>query len=294
MPPVAPMLAKAVDQMPVGDGMIYEPKWDGFRCIVFRDGDEVAARQPQRAPAHPLLPRADRAAAGVAAARDASSTARWSSRPPTDSTSTPCSSASTRPQSRVTRLSVETPASFVAFDLLALDDRRCSTRRCASDGRCSNRRWPRPTAAHPPVADDPRRRLAADWFVRFEGAGLDGVMAKPADGTYEQNKRVQFKVKHRRTADCVVGGLPHAQGRRRRGLVAARACSTTTSGCTTSGWRRASPPGAARSCWASSRSTWSTRSRTTRGGRGPRRRPTSSPARRGCPAPSAAGTPRRT
>ena len=206
MPPVAPMLAKAVDHLPEADGMVYEPKWDGFRCIVFRDGDEVELGSRNERPLTRYFPelidplRAALPARAVvdgeiviAAAHGLDFDALQQRIHPADS--------------RVRKLSTETPASFVAFDLLALGERSLV------DEPLSERRRqlvealataPPPVHLTPATTDAAR---AADWFVRFEGAGLDGVMAKPVDGTYQFGRRTQLKVKHRRTADCVVAGF---------------------------------------------------------------------------------------
>ena len=206
MPPVAPMLAKPVDSLPEGDGMIYEPKWDGFRGIVFRDGDEIVLGSRNEKPLTRYFPELldplraalpDRCVVDgeiVIAAADGLDFDALQQR--------------IHPAvSRVERLAAETPASFVAFDLLALGDRSLLDepfhQRRAQLERALGKAKP-PIHLTPATTD---RAQAADWFVRFEGAGLDGVMAKPAEGTYEQNKRVQFKVKHRRTADCVVAGF---------------------------------------------------------------------------------------
>ena len=123
MPPVAPMLAKAADELPEGDGWLYEPKWDGFRCIVFRDGDEVELGSRNERPLTRYFPEVVAAVKTHAARSDASSTARSSSPARPDSTSTRCSSASIRPTAACSKLADETPASFVAFDLLAIGDR---------------------------------------------------------------------------------------------------------------------------------------------------------------------------
>ena len=144
--------------------------------------------------------------------------------------------------SRVRKLAEETPASFVAFDLLALDDRDLSGEPFAERRRIleSVLGGDLGRVHLTPMTDDPD--VAEDWFTRFEGAGFDGVMAKPADQPYQQDKRVMWKVKHERTADCVVAGFRVAQGRGGGRLAAARACSTTTARCTTSVWPAASRP----------------------------------------------------
>ncbi len=206
MPPVSPMLAKAVDDLPVADGMIYEPKWDGFRCIVFRDGDEVELGSRNERPLTRYFPELLdplRAALPPRCVVDGEVVVATERGLDFDALQQRIHPA----QSRVTRLSLETPASFVAFDLLALGDRSLldvalRERRVLLDEVLAGATG----SVHlSPMTLD--KAVASDWFVRFEGAGLDGVMAKPADGTYEQSKRVQFKVKHRRTADCVVAGF---------------------------------------------------------------------------------------
>lgn len=208
-PPVKPMLAKAVkgglDELPDVD-LVYEPKWDGFRCIVFRDGDDVVLGSRNERPLTRYFPELvgpmlaqlpDRAVIDgeLVIATD-------------DGLDFDALQQRLHPaESRVNRLAAETPASFVAFDLLALGDRDLRgtplrERRDLLEGALG--------AVEPPLHLTPvtyDRDLAADWFVRFEGAGLDGVIAKPLDGTYQEDKRVQFKVKHQRTADCVVAGF---------------------------------------------------------------------------------------
>ena len=207
MPPVKPMLAKAVPEIPAAaEGeLLFEPKWDGFRCIVFRDGDEVELGSRNEKPLtryfpeliEPLLASLpDRCVVDgevVVASEDGLDFDALQQR--------------IHPaESRVNRLAAETPARFVAFDLLALDDRsllevpfherRAELERVLGAVEA-------PVHLTPSTAD---RSVAQDWFVRFEGAGLDGVIAKPAEGAYVPDKRVQFKIKHQRTADCVVAG----------------------------------------------------------------------------------------
>ena len=207
MPPVAPMLAKATKTIPTGD-LTYEPKWDGFRSIIFRDGDEVEIGSRNGKPMTRYFPEVVEAVlrelpgTGRAwTARSSSSTRRasgWSSRR--------CSSASTRRRAGSRGWPRETPASFVAFDLLALGDedwtpRPFAERRAALEEALAQAR---PPVHLTRVTDDPA--VAADWFTQFEGAGLDGVVAKPNQQRYAPDKRVMFKIKHERTADCVVAG----------------------------------------------------------------------------------------
>ncbi len=206
MPPVAPMLAKAVKELPTGDGMVYEPKWDGFRCIVFRDGDEVELGSRNERPLTRYFPEVVEAVRAhlpqrcvidgeIIIARD-------------DRLDFEALLQRIHPAvSRVTKLAVETPASFVAFDLLALGDAshlpdRFAERRRRLEGALAGAGAPiHLTAATTDLT------VGAAWFETFEGAGLDGVVAKPADLAYVPDKRLMFKVKHARTADCVVAGF---------------------------------------------------------------------------------------
>ena len=149
MPPVSPMLAKLSRQMPEGDGLVYEPKWDGFRCIVFRDGDRGGARQPQRAAPHPLLPRAGRVAARESARALRDRRRDRDRRRRAASTSTLCSQRIHPAALAVKLLAAETPASFVAFDLLALGDDDLARRALREQGaQRSNRAL---AGAKPPV-----------------------------------------------------------------------------------------------------------------------------------------------
>jgi ATP-dependent DNA ligase len=213
MPPVAPMLAKAVPAIPEGD-YLFEPKWDGFRSIVFRDGDEVEIGSRNERPMTRYFPEL------VAAVR-----AELPPRCVIDGEIVLPDFAAGRlnfealqlrlhpAASRVRLLAAQTPAHFVAFDLLALGDdsymeRSFAERRAALEGALS--------AVRPPVHLTPvtaSRAVAEQWFTQFEGAGLDGLVAKSPSGGYEQDKRVMFKIKHERTADCVVAGYrPHKTG----------------------------------------------------------------------------------
>jgi ATP-dependent DNA ligase len=213
MPPVAPMLAKPVPAIPAGD-YIVEPKWDGFRSIVFRDGADVEIGSRNERPMTRYFPEL------VEAIR-----AELPERCVIDGEIVLPDFAAGRldfealqlrlhpAASRVRLLAAQTPAHFVAFDLLALgaDDyteRPFAERRAALEAALAD--------ARPPVHVTPAtsdRAVAERWFTQFEGAGLDGLVAKPADGVYEPDKRVMFKIKHERTADCVVAGFrPHKSG----------------------------------------------------------------------------------
>jgi ATP-dependent DNA ligase len=206
MPPVPPMLAKAVKQIPDG-AMSFEPKWDGFRSIVFRDSEEVEIGSRNEKPMNRYFPEL------VTAVR-----ANLPERSVIDGEIIVIGSSGDRldfellqqrihpAASRVKLLSEQTPAHFVAFDLLALGDtdytkRPFTERRTALVDALSSAGSP----IH--VTEATRDRTVAEqWFHQFEGAGLDGLIAKPLDGVYEPDKRTMFKVKHERTADCVVAG----------------------------------------------------------------------------------------
>jgi ATP-dependent DNA ligase len=205
-PPLPPMLAKAAEAIPLSGDWLYEPKWDGFRAIVFRDGDELLLQSRDLKPldryfpelAEPLrsnLPRrcvldGEIVITGPAGLEFESLLLRIH----------PAAS-------RVAMLAGQSPASFVAWDLLALgeDDLRSrpqEERRTMLERELAN--------AQPPIHLTPATRdpaTAQDWFARFEGAGLDGVMAKPAGAAYQPAKRAMLKIKHARTADCVVAGF---------------------------------------------------------------------------------------
>ncbi len=206
MPPVKPMLAKAVHSMPRDAGLCYEPKWDGFRCIVFRDGDELELGSRNDRPLTRYFPELVELLQEALPERcvvDGEVVIVTGAGLDFDALQQRLHPAA----SRVRRLAEETPASFVAFDLLALDDRDLtdapfSERRRALEGIFG----PGLGRVHlTPATEDPD--VAEDWFTRFEGAGFDGVMAKPADLPYRQDQRVMWKVKHQRTADCVVAGF---------------------------------------------------------------------------------------
>jgi ATP-dependent DNA ligase len=205
MPPVKPMLAKAVHEVPRAPGLTYEPKWDGFRCIVFRDGDELELGSRNDRPLtryFPELVELLRAALPDRCVVDGEIVVVTGDGLDFDTLQNRLHPAA----SRVRKLAEETPASFVAFDLLALGDRDLTgepfrERRLLLEGILSGALS---RVYLTPVTEDPD--LAQDWFTRFEGAGFDGVMAKPGDQPYEQDKRVMWKVKHERTADCVVAG----------------------------------------------------------------------------------------
>jgi ATP-dependent DNA ligase len=200
------MLAKLTRELPAAGEVSYEPKWDGFRCIVFRDGDDLDLQSRNQKPLlryfpelrEPLLEQLPERVVldgelVVANERGLDFDALQLRQHPA--------------ASRVNKLAIEIPASYVTFDLLALDDnslldvpfvdRRAALERVFADAR-------------PPLYLTPAtraREVAADWFSRFEGAGFDGVVAKPLADGYHPGKRTMLKVKHERTCDCVVAGF---------------------------------------------------------------------------------------
>jgi ATP-dependent DNA ligase len=213
MPPVPPMLAKPVKELPAGP-LSYEPKWDGFRSIVFRDGAEVEIGSRNERPMTRYFPevvQAIRAQLPQRCVVDGEIVV-----PDRDHARLDFEALLQRihpAASRVSLLAEQTPAAFVAFDLLALGDesyleRPFGQRRAALEQVLGEAG---PPVYLTPATTDPG--LARRWFSQFEGAGLDGIVAKPLDGTYQPDQRVMFKVKHERTADCVVAGYrPHKSG----------------------------------------------------------------------------------
>jgi ATP-dependent DNA ligase len=205
-PPIEPMLAKSAESLPTGAGFLFEPKWDGFRCIVFRSGPNVYMQSRDLRPLDRYFPElhalfADKLPDGavvdgevvIAGARGLDFDMLQQRLHPA--------------ASRVAKLAAATPASFVAFDALALAGR--DLRAVPLQERRARLEAALAGAAAPlhltPITRD--RALAEDWLAQFEGAGLDGVMAKPESGVYEPGKRSMFKIKHVRTADCVVAGF---------------------------------------------------------------------------------------
>ncbi|MGD0392587.1 MAG: ATP-dependent DNA ligase [Acidimicrobiales bacterium] len=212
VPPVSPMLAKLTRSLPEDDGLFYEPKWDGFRCIVFRDGDSVVLGSRNEKPLNRYFPELIESLLGNVPDRcvlDGEIVIAGPAGLDFDALSQRIHPAA----SRVKLLAQEMPASFVAFDLLALDDsdlraESYAVRRAALEKALGKAR---PPIHVTPVTTQPD--TARDWFSRFEGAGLDGVVVKAGDLQYQPGKRVMLKVKHERTADCVVGGFRwHKEG----------------------------------------------------------------------------------
>jgi ATP-dependent DNA ligase len=205
MPPVKPMLAKSVPAVPEGD-MLYEPKWDGFRCLVFRDGDEVELGSRNERPLTRYFPEMVQAVKANLPERvvlDGEIIVALDGRLDFERLQERIHPAA----SRVKELAVRWPAAYVAFDCLArgnesLMDLPFAERRAALEEVFAD-------AADPvlltPISDDPA--VARQWFVDFEGAGLDGVIAKPTAGTYRPDVRSMFKIKHTRTCDVVLAGF---------------------------------------------------------------------------------------
>jgi ATP-dependent DNA ligase len=205
-PPVEPMLAKLVDQIPDAAGLLFEPKWDGFRSIVFRTAGEVFIQSRDLKPLDRYFPELhdiliDRLPAGCVI--DGEIVIATEHGLDFDALQLRLHPAA----SRVAKLAKACPSSFVAFDLLAVDGESIV-------GQPQHRRRTQLEAVlnkvQPPVYLTPvtrDRNTAAEWLQRFEGAGLDGVIAKPEDLPYQPGKRAMFKIKHARTADCVVAGF---------------------------------------------------------------------------------------
>ncbi len=205
-PPLAPMLSSAADALPQGEGWLFEPKWDGFRTLVFRDGDEILLQSRDEKPMNRYFPELGAPLAAalpercvldgeiVIAGRDGLDFEALLLR--------------IHPaESRVKLLASQTPASYVAWDLLAIgneDLRGTPLAKRRERLETVLAKTVAPVHLSPATHD---RKLAEDWFSRFEGAGLDGVMAKRLDEPYQAGERTMIKVKHRRTADCVVAGF---------------------------------------------------------------------------------------
>jgi ATP-dependent DNA ligase len=205
-PPVLPMLAKRVDDLPVGGTWIFEPKWDGFRALIFRDRDEIEIQSRDEKPLNRYFPELVDALKSQLPARcvlDGEIVIAKNGGLDFEALQLRLHPAA----SRVKLLSQQIPASIIFFDLLCEGDRDLrgepfQERRRELEALLSS--------AAPPIHLTPATRessVASDWFRRFEGAGLDGVIAKPISGAYEPNKRVMLKIKHERDCDCVVAGF---------------------------------------------------------------------------------------
>jgi ATP-dependent DNA ligase len=204
--PIEPMLAKLMEALPHGEGIAFEPKWDGFRALVFRKGERLYIQSRDLRPLDRYFPELYRSLLErlpndcVVDGEIVIANERGLDFDLLQLRLHPAAS-------RVEKLAQETPSSFVAFDLLALDgrdlrglpyrERRAQLEAALADSK--------PPLYLTPITRD--RAIAGEWLARFEGAGLDGVIAKPEQGTYEPGKRSMFKIKHARTADCVVAGF---------------------------------------------------------------------------------------
>jgi ATP-dependent DNA ligase len=212
-PPIEPMLAKIAEELPAGEGFLFEPKWDGFRAIVFRGATDVFIQSRDLRPLDRYFPELHDACLRalpkhcvvdgeivIATPRGLDFDALQMRLHPAES--------------RVRKLAADTPSSFVAFDLLAAGGRDI---RDAPQHQRRTKLEALLADVAPPVHLTPMtsdRRTAQKWLEQFEGAGLDGVIAKPVNGTYQPGKRAMLKIKHARTADCVVAGFRwHKTGR---------------------------------------------------------------------------------
>jgi ATP-dependent DNA ligase len=205
-PPVAPMLSAAAAALPAGEGWLFEPKWDGFRTLVFRDGGEILLQSRDEKPMNRYFPELVAPLLAALPERcvvDGEIVIVGAGGLDFEALLLRIHPAA----SRVKLLAAQTPASFVAWDLLAIGDE--DLREVPLEARRARIESVLASAARPvhlsPATRD--RALAEDWFRRFEGAGLDGVMAKRLDSPYRAGERTMIKVKHTRTADCVVAGF---------------------------------------------------------------------------------------
>jgi ATP-dependent DNA ligase len=205
-PPILPMLAKRVDALPAGDDWIFEPKWDGFRALIFRDGPDIFVQSRDEKPLNRYFPdllEPLRKTLPDRCVLDGEIVIVTDKGLDFDLLQLRLHPAA----SRVKMLAEKNPASFVFFDLLSEGDQDFCKKPFQERRRELEKLL---SKAKPPIhitPATPDREVAADWFRRFEGAGFDGVVAKSVSGTYEPNKRVMLKVKHERECDCVVAGF---------------------------------------------------------------------------------------
>lgn len=205
-PPVKPMLAKLSDGIPSGGDFLFEPKWDGFRAIVFRSDADVYIQSRGEKPLDRYFPELHEAFLEVlpgGCVVDGEIIIRTEQGLDFDALQLRLHPA----ESRVEQLAAETPASFVGFDVLAVNGRNCMSdpqeeRRTLLENLLDG--VPEPVYVTPVTRD---RETAEEWYEQFEGAGLDGVIVKPLDEPYQPGKRSMIKVKHARTADCVAAGF---------------------------------------------------------------------------------------
>jgi ATP-dependent DNA ligase len=200
------MLSKSADAIPVGDTWLYEPKWDGFRALIFKDGENIVVQSRDLKPLNRYFPELESVLRKQLPERcvlDGEIVIAKNGVLDFDALLLRIHPAA----ARVALLAAEAPCSFVAWDLLALGehDLRSQPQVARREALCDALRHVEPPLHLTPATTDPN--VAADWFLRFEGAGLDGVMAKPLDLAYLPGKRAMTKVKHARTADCVVAGF---------------------------------------------------------------------------------------
>lgn len=223
MPPLAPMLAKPHSGLPPGDNWLFDPKFDGFRSIVFRDGDEILLGSRNEKPLtryFPELVESLRASIPERCVLDGEIVVSIDGLLEFDALSQRIHPA----DSRVRKLAVEMPAQFVAFDLLAIGSENLMQtplheRRARLEHELANAAAASNGFVHVTPATR-SREIAQQWFVQFEGAGLDGMIAKDLLSTYQPNKRTMVKIKHERTADCVVSGFRfHKNSTRERPLL---------------------------------------------------------------------------
>ena len=206
VPPVEPMLAKLATELPATGDLLYEPKWDGFRAIVFRTADDVYIQSRDLRPLDRYFPELHAALiAGLPQPCVLDGEIVIATRKGLDFDALQLRLHPAA--SRVAKLAAATPSSFVAFDVLAIGD---DDLRVAPQAERRLRLEALLADAKPPIHLTPmtlNASVAATWLEQFEGAGLDGVMAKPAASTYQPGKRAMIKVKHARTAECVVAGF---------------------------------------------------------------------------------------
>jgi ATP-dependent DNA ligase len=205
-PPLEPMLAKPADKLPSDDGWLFEPKWDGFRAIVFRDGDDVLIQSRDLKPLDRYFPELAaplRASLPERCVIDGEVVISKDGELQFEALLLRIHPAA----SRVKMLAEESPASFVGWDLLALGDKDLRATPQAERRALLETAFAGVTAPIHLTPATTDRALAQDWFHRFEGAGLDGVIAKRLSEPYQPGKRAMLKIKHQRTADCVVAGF---------------------------------------------------------------------------------------
>jgi ATP-dependent DNA ligase len=206
-PPIKPMLAKLARSIPATEGVLYEPKWDGFRCIVFRDGGDIRMTSRNQKPFNRYFPELEPVLAEALPERCVVDGEIVVAHAEGKGLDFDALQQRIHPaESRVRMLAETTPAEFVAFDLLALgDDDLMATPFGERRALLERHLTPNASVHLTPATTDPE--IAERWFTRFEGAGLDGLMVKPLDGLYTPDKRSLVKVKHERTAECAVAGF---------------------------------------------------------------------------------------